>query len=245
MIWIRRTDRSAARLKGRRAPRVVALSAVEAIEQRLHPNFRRALVCAGLAVVALGVGSGLGGLHAHEARRRIAATVLAGAFAILGAVAVRSAAGEAARVSALRGGPSTATTVRLVVSLFGYLTVVLATLGVLDVPIERLLVGGAITGVVIGIAAQQSLGNVAAGVVMLVARPFTIGEYVRIKSGTLGGGLEGTITSIGLVYTTLETAEGPLSLPNTPLLTAAIGRVPQPTVRSLDLPDSAEIGRRL
>jgi small-conductance mechanosensitive channel len=222
----------------------VALNAVEAIEQRLHPNFRRALLCAVPAIAALSVGSGLGGLHAHEERRRLAAAGLAAAFAILGAISVRSAANEASRVTALRGGAGTATAVRLSVQLVGFLIVLLATLDVLNVPIGRLLVGGAITGVVIGIAAQQSLGNVAAGVVMLIARPFTLGERVKIRSGTLGGTLEGTITSIGLVYTTLETDEGSISLPNTPLLTASVGRVADPATQSIDLPRSVDLNAR-
>ncbi len=216
--------------------KAVAVNAVEAIEARLHPNFRRAIVCGVLALAALIAGGSLGGLHTHHhPHRRIAAFVLAGVFLVLGVMAVRSAAGEAARVTALRAGPATAAAVQIGTSIIGFLIVVIATLDLLNVPVQRLLVGGAITGVVLGISAQQSLGNISAGILMLIARPFAVGEYVTIRSGSLGGPLQGTITSIGLVYTTLQTDEGRLALPNSGLLTAAVGARQDPAQPNIDL----------
>jgi small-conductance mechanosensitive channel len=220
----------------RRAPRAVAVSAVEALESRLHPDFRRAFLCAVVAIAAMIVEQGLGGVHGHHhPNRRIAAYVLAGVFLIFGVISVRSTAGEAARVTNLRAGPATAAAVRIGTSIIGFLIVLLLTLDLLNVPVQRLLVGGAITGVVLGISAQQSLGNISAGVLMLIARPFAVGDYVTIKSGSLGGPLEGTISSIGLVYTTLQTSEGRLALPNSGLLTAAVGSRDDPAIPQLDL----------
>lgn len=220
----------------RRAPRSVAISAVGALEARLHPDFRRAFVCASIAVTAMIVGEGLGGVSGHHhPNRRLAAYALAGVFLVFGVIAVRSGAGEAARVTNLRAGPATAAAVRIGTSILGFLIVILLTLDLLNVPVQRLLVGGAITGVVIGISAQQSLGNISAGILMLIARPFAVGDYVTIKSGSLGGPLEGTITSIGLVYTTLQTADGRLALPNSGLLTAAVGSRDDPAVPRLDI----------
>jgi small-conductance mechanosensitive channel len=225
-----------------RSTHSVALSAVEALESRLHPDFRRALACGLLALAALIVGGSLGGVHNHHhPNRRLAAIALAGAFLVLGVMAVRSAGGEAARVTALRAGPATAAAVRIGTSIIGFLIVVIATLDMLNVPVQRLLVGGAITGVVLGISAQQSLGNISAGILMLIARPFAVGEYVTIRSGSLGGPLEGTITSIGLVYTTLQTGEGRLALPNSGLLTAAVGSRPDPEQPSIDLPRGRDL----
>ncbi|MGN6472528.1 MAG: mechanosensitive ion channel domain-containing protein, partial [Mycobacteriales bacterium] len=80
------------------------------------------------------------------------------------------------------------------------------------------------------------LGNLAAGVVMLVARPFAVGEFVRIRSGSLNGPIDGTITSIGLVYTSLETDEGSLAIPNSALMGAAVGRVQDPSATGLVFP---------
>ena len=46
--------------------------------------------------------------------------------------------------------------------------------------------GGAITGVVVGIAAQQTLGNFFAGLVLLFARPYVPGQRVPVTSGAMG-----------------------------------------------------------
>jgi len=96
-------------------------------------------------------------------------------------------------------------------------------LALLAVPVQHLLVGGALTGVLIGIAAQQALGNVFAGLVLLLNRPFTIGDHIRIRSGALGGEFDGTITGMGLTYVALDTTSGPLQVPNASILAAAVG----------------------
>jgi small-conductance mechanosensitive channel len=134
-------------------------------------------------------------------------------------------------VLASRVGESHAAVVRLLVTVSGLAIAILITLGLLAVPLQRLLVGGALTGVVIGIAAQQALGNVFAGLVLLLARPFNVGDAIRVRSGSLGGELTGTVTGMGLTYVTLDTAEGVLAVPNNALLSSAIGRTPDPSPR--------------
>src|SRR5215211_353895 len=52
---------------------------------------------------------------------------------------------------------------------------------------HTLAVGGAITAVIFGLAAQQTLGNLIAGMVLLSARPFRIGDRVRLQGGGLAG----------------------------------------------------------
>jgi small-conductance mechanosensitive channel len=71
--------------------------------------------------------------------------------------------------------------------LVGYLIVALTAMDLFALPVGNLLVGGAVTGMILGIAAQQSLSNVFAGLVLLFARPYIPGEKVRIRSGALGG----------------------------------------------------------
>jgi small-conductance mechanosensitive channel len=93
-------------------------------------------------------------------------------------------------------------------------------------PVGNLLVGGAVIGMILGIAAQQSLSNVFADLVLLFARPYIPGEEIRIRSGALGGTLDGTVTSVGLLYTTLSTQDGVLNIPNGGLLAAAVGPLP-------------------
>ena len=56
---------------------------------------------------------------------------------------------------------------------------------------QTLAVGGAFTAVILGLAAQQTLGNVFAGMVLLTARPFRVGERIRLQAGAVGGTAEG------------------------------------------------------
>jgi small conductance mechanosensitive channel len=77
--------------------------------------------------------------------------------------------------------------------------------------------------VVVGIAAQQTLGNIFAGMVLLFVRPFVVGDHIVLRSGPLGGAYEGRVTDIGLFYVDLVTEDGPVKLPNAGVLAGAIG----------------------
>ncbi len=189
-------------------------------------DLRRVVVFGVLALVCSGVGRGIGGVHADQLHTRVAAYALVAGFLILGTVATRSAASELSRVSAARAGPAAATLLRVATLLVGYLIVVLVALDLFAIPVGHLLVGGAVTGVILGIAAQQTLGNIFAGIVLLFAQPYLPGERIQVRSGALGGIMQGTVTSVGLLYTTLATDEGVLNLPNSGLLAAAVGPLP-------------------
>lgn len=78
---------------------------------------------------------------------------------------------------------------------------------------SQLLLGGAVTGVIVGIAAQQSLGNVFAGLVLILSRPFDVGDLIAVRSGALGGQLEGRVVEMGLVYVTLDSDDVPAPEP--------------------------------
>jgi len=81
--------------------------------------------------------------------------------------------------------------------------------------------------VFVGIAAQQALGNVFAGMVLLLAHPFRVGDAIILRSGALGGGpLEGTVTEIGITYVRLDTGASVMSVPNSQVLNAVVGPLP-------------------
>ena len=149
---------------------------------------------------------------------------------ITGVVAVRAVA-AAIRAAADDPGEARRTgPLALIVSAVGYLTLLLILLGALHIPVARVLLGGALTGIILGIAAQQSLGNFFAGIVLLAVRPFAVGERVTLKSGPLGGEYNGTVTEMSMFYVHLMTERGPALLPNAGVLGAAIG----PGVRSVE-----------
>jgi small-conductance mechanosensitive channel len=73
------------------------------------------------------------------------------------------------------------------------------------------------------VAAQQSLGNVVAGLVLLLNRPFQVGHEITVRSGALAGPYCGRVLSIGLTYVQLGTEDGVVLLPNSGVLAAAVG----------------------
>ena len=130
-------------------------------------------------------------------------------------------------------GSAHAGIVRFAVVLAGGLATLIITLQLFSIAVTQLVVGGALTGVLVGIAAQQSLANVFAGIVLLTARPFQVGDTVGIRSGALSGLIEGTVSEVSVTYVRLETENGPIHLPNAQVLAAAVGpvgAVPSPLV---------------
>jgi small-conductance mechanosensitive channel len=151
------------------------------------------------------------------------------AFCVFGVAAIVGLASKAREVLSPRAGTAHAAVVRYTILLVGAIIMAIAILALLKIPVTQLLVGGAVTTIFIGIAAQQSLGNVFAGLVLLFSRPFLVGDQIRLLSGSLGGRLQGTVTEIGLTYLRLETEDGMVSLPNSAVLAAGVGHVPPPS----------------
>jgi small-conductance mechanosensitive channel len=210
----------------------------DAIETMHRPDFRRAISAGVVALAAPGVNYWLGGVHAHRVGYRIGSLVAVLACLLFGLIAVRSAANEVARIARPRGGPAVAGMLRMLTTAVGYLLVAVTVLGLLYVPLDRLLLSGAITGVIVGIAAQQSLGNVFAGLVLLFSRPFVVGDYITLRSGALGGQHEGEVIAITLMFTVLETPEGQTSFPNSGVIAAATGPRPRPQAELVEGTDN-------
>jgi small-conductance mechanosensitive channel len=144
-------------------------------------------------------------------------------FLVLAVLCIRSAAAELDDLFRWRGGQTAGSAIRMMITVLGYLFAALGALDLMSVPIGHFLVGGAIAGILIGIAAQQSLGNVFAGLVLLVARPFAVGNHIRVRSGALGGEFYGTVLAMSLTYISILTPEGILKVPNSSMLAAAVG----------------------
>jgi small-conductance mechanosensitive channel len=98
---------------------------------------------------------------------------------------------------------------------------------------RTLAVGGAITAVVFGLAAQQTLGNLIAGTVLISARPFRIGDRVRLQGGGIAGQIEGTVQSLGLLYVTFAQGEDSIMVPNNVVLTSAVVPLREPAAVDL------------
>lgn len=203
----------------------------------LSPELKRTIITTALTIALLVVAAVLNVDHLFHHGQLYEKLIAVGGglvFLLVGALMVRAVARLAATRTEIRLGDGLAGVVRLVVSIIGYVCVAIAMLEMLGVNLSQVLVGGALTGVIIGIAAQQSLGNVFAGLVMVVTRPFKVGDHVVIHSGGLGGPHEGRVGEMGLVYLSLDTEQGVLHLPNSAVLNSGVvavrhGPEPRPT----------------
>lgn len=202
---------------------------------KARPKIARAATVATLVLVALVVAQHFqyrvltDGLRPTATERALFYSTAA--FLLLGGiVAVRLTASAVRTALEERPDDGRGAAPAFIVSVVGYVIVVLSALGVMGVNLQGLLLGGAVTGVVLGIAAQQTLGNIFAGVVLLAVRPFTIGEDVVLRSAPLGGEYRGRVTDMSLFYVKMLTQQGPVALPNAGVLAAAVGpgaRVPE------------------
>jgi small-conductance mechanosensitive channel len=119
-------------------------------------------------------------------------------------------------------GQAHAAVLRYATILISLFVLLVLTLWLVGVSPTQLALGGAVTGVLLGIAAQQSLGNLFAGLVLLFARPFRVGDRVRFRAGALSGQIDGMVVDVSLTYVRLETQDGLVMLPNAQALAAAV-----------------------
>jgi small conductance mechanosensitive channel len=129
--------------------------------------------------------------------------------------------------------PATAGTVGFLIRLITVILALFVALGVAGVKAQTLALGGAFTAVIFGLAAQQTLGNLIAGTVLLSARPFRVGERVRLQGGPLAGQIEGTVSSLGLLYTTFATGDDSIMVPNSVVLNVAVLPLREPEAVNL------------
>jgi small-conductance mechanosensitive channel len=177
-------------------------------------------------MAALVGGSEFGSFHGSSLHPRLVAWIAAAILVIFGVIAIRRIAAGLGNLALWRSNPAAGAAVRLVSSSIGYVMLVFAMFGVLGVSIQRLLIGAGLIGIIIGIAAQQSLGNIFAALVLLLARPFVVGDRIRIRSGALGGVFDVWVVATGLTYVTVRTDDGELRIPNSAMLAAGVGRLP-------------------
>lgn len=82
-----------------------------------------------------------------------------------------------------------------------WLVAICVLLGCLGVPMASLVALLSVLGLAISLAIQGTLSNLAGGIMLLSAHPFSAGDFVE------AGGLSGTVREVGLIYTKLDTAD--------------------------------------
>ena len=89
-------------------------------------------------------------------------------------------------------------------------------LGTLGVNIMGIVAGLGLTGFALGFALKDSISNLLAGVMILLYRPFEVGDRIDV------GGLGGRVTHVNLRYTELESEAERVLVPNSKMLTDPI-----------------------
>lgn len=114
--------------------------------------------------------------------------------------------------------------------LYGLLVLMIAGNFGFDATSVVALVGSA--GVTVGLALQGSLSNLAGGVLILLLKPFRVGDFIMES----GHGTEGTVKEIGIFYTKLTTTDGKVVvLPNGGLANSSITNATDSPIRRIDL----------
>lgn len=108
--------------------------------------------------------------------------------------------------------------------------VVVIALGKLGVDVGPLIAGLGVTGFVLGFAFQESLGSLAAGLMIAVSRPFKVGDYVAVA------GFEGSISELNMMAVVLATGDNrKVTIPNKQAWGAPIVNYSALPIRRVDI----------
>jgi small conductance mechanosensitive channel len=111
-----------------------------------------------------------------------------------------------------------------------YAVTVLLVADTLHIPITSLVAALSVAGLAISLAVQGTLSNLAGGIMILVSKPFAVGDYIE------AGGVSGTVLEIGLVYTKMMTPDNKIILvPNGDISAEKITNYTAEKIRRVDL----------
>ena len=134
-------------------------------------------------------------------------------------------------LSSLRGADATMT--GFISNLTRYIVLILVLIAVLaqfGVQTASILAVLGTIGLAIGLALQGTLSNIAAGVMLLLLRPFKVGDYIDAE------GVSGTVDEVGLFSTQMTTFDGIyLAVPNSQIWTRAIKNYSRLPTRRMDI----------
>ena len=112
--------------------------------------------------------------------------------------------------------------------------IVISAIAILGVPMSSIVAVLASAGVAIGLAVQGALSNLAGGIMILIFKPFKVGDYIS------SGDSAGTVRTIGVFYTELVTVDNKvITCPNGGLTNAVVVNYSQMDTRRVDITVSA------
>ena len=126
-----------------------------------------------------------------------------------------------------------ATVVRVLLNFISaglYILLAVTIIALLGVPMASVVALVASAGVAIGLALQGALSNLAGGIMIMILRPFHIGDFVEIT------GNSGTVKDVGIFYTVINTGDNKvITIPNGTVMANAITNYSKNDTRRVDL----------
>ena len=111
-----------------------------------------------------------------------------------------------------------------------YAILIISIIGILGIPMASVVAVLASAGLAVGMAMQGSLANVAGGIMLMIFRPFKVGDYINAAGG------EGVVKEISLFYTVLNTVDNKtVTIPNGALMNANVTNMTAEELRRVDL----------
>ncbi len=120
--------------------------------------------------------------------------------------------------------------IRSFINVLLWFLLLMVVLGSLGIEVTSVIALFSVAGVAVSLALQNTLSNVAGGLVLLTVKPIQVGHYI------MADGMEGTVTAVNLSYTTLKTVDNKeVFIPNSQLAATTITNYSSLGVRRLDL----------
>lgn len=119
-----------------------------------------------------------------------------------------------------------------IINILLYVLIFITVISIIGIQVTSFVTLLGTAGVTLGLALQGSLSNFAGGVLILVLKPFVIGDYIREDTH----GNEGTVVSIDIFYTRLRTYDGKvIVIPNGTLSNTSLTNLTKQEKRRIDL----------
>lgn len=111
-----------------------------------------------------------------------------------------------------------------------YVLLIISVIAILGIPMASIVAVLASAGLAIGLALQGALSNFAGGIMIILFKPFNVGDYIS------SGGNEGTVKGISLFYTTVLTVDGKkITIPNSAITSGTVTNFTAEGVRRADI----------
>lgn len=120
--------------------------------------------------------------------------------------------------------------VKNLVSILLYTVLIIAVIGILGIPMTSVITVLASCGLAIGLSLQGALCNFAGGLMLLIFKPFRVGDYIQAADA------EGTVRDISVFYTTIMTPDNKrITVPNGDLMNTNVTNFSSEPTRRIDL----------